>query len=539
MPESEFDKQVQKELEGLRIRPSATVWENVEKELRQKKRRRVIIAFWLIAGIALLGSTTYFFTRKDDKILSGTAAPAGKPGTDATAGSATITGDQPAVPHSAEAVSTPQDAAQDVPANTITDKNNLQSKDKTPQLQNGENNAAVVATSNTKTTAKSNLPAGTLKSTAQSPTVSVGQRASGKKKNSSRPIEGAIVKGKVKRPGQVPAEKDPVVSSTDNRAVDATDTPVTTAPATVTPGNAVESNIAAVTPAVDSTSVKADGALTANKEDSTESPAKITQKKADKKLKWSLDLAIGGSGPVSRPFAVGDNHADMAYDNVQYTPVQGGGLWQPVTPPLNGFAPVYSPRSDIKPGLSYRAGVLFEIPLSERVSFSSGLQYQYLSNNIRIGSYVNSRLIFNNFASQQVQANGVYQGTQMKTFTNRYHYVQIPMVFNWQLNNKSSKMPVILNTGLSAGYLVATNALTYDTLQGGTYYHDNNAFKRFQFSFTTGVSFRFGNKRAMQWSIGPEASMGLRKMVKTEYDTRQYPLYIGLQGRIYLPKKKK
>ncbi|MCG2618216.1 outer membrane beta-barrel protein [Terrimonas sp. NA20] len=542
MPESEFDKQVQRELEGLRIRPSATVWENVEKELRQKKRRRVIIAFWLVAGIALLGSTTYFLTRKEDRTLAGNAVSAGKTGTDPHGTTpATTTGVQTGNPKQTETVPTKQEQAQGQGDNPGTDNNNndLTAKDKAAPVQNGHNNATLSATDNSEVHTKPGQPAGKQKHTGQSSTAAKDQKASsGNKKTSPGSIDPAIVKGKTKRPGRIPADINGATGSADNTK---TDTSATAAPPITAQSNETQHDIVAVTPTIiDSITAKADSALSVSKEEpsAAEVPAKSPGKKAAKKLKWSLDLAIGGSGPVSRPFLVGNNHADMAYDNVQYTPVQGGGLWQPVTPPVNAFGPVYSPRSDINPGLSYRAGVLVEFPLSERVGFSSGLQYQYQSNNIRIGSYVNTRLTFNNFASQQVQANGVYQGVQTKTFTNRYHYAQIPLLFNFQLN-KSKKMPVILNTGFSAGYLVSTNALTYDTLQGGTYYHDKNAFKRFQFSFTTGVSFRFGNNRAMQWSIGPEASMGLRKMVKTEYDTRQYPLYIGLQGRIYLPKKKR
>lgn len=89
------------------------------------------------------------------------------------------------------------------------------------------------------------------------------------------------------------------------------------------------------------------------------------------------------------------------------------------------------------------------------------------------------------------------------------------------------------------GYLISTNGLLYDSLQGGIYYHDKSAFNKFQLSLNTGLSFRFGNKRAIQWSIGPDFSMGLGKMVKVEYDKKQYPLFIGLQGRIYLPGRKR
>ncbi|MET0465170.1 MAG: porin family protein [Chitinophagaceae bacterium] len=536
MPESEFDKQIQRELEGLRLRPSATVWENVEKELRQKKRRRIIIAFWLIAGIALLGSTTYFLTRKDDQILAETSVPAGKTNGSAEQSTTAAGGQTPAPGDGAgEKASSTTELIQSPARDTESNKNVRSKNENLTENTRVNRNISTAKDEINKNSAVRVKPSAVSQQDELSVTAAATNKKAGfrKRQTSAESIDPAIATGKTKRAAKA-SENNTVVSQRQ----EGEGTAINSSADTVAKGKDTQEDITETTPVVTAAPPSKDSTADLVKDEhSVGVPVNTPPKKADKKIKWSLDLAVGGSGPVSRPFLVGDNHADMAYDNVQYMPVQGGGLWQPVTPPVNAFGPVYSPRSDIKPGLSYRAGVLFELPLSKRVAFTSGLQYQYQSNNIRIGSYVNTQLIFNNFASQQVRANGVYQGVQMKTFTNRYHYVQIPLLFNWQLN-KGNKMPVILNTGFSAGYLVSTNALTYDTLQGGTYYHDRNAFKRFQFSFTTGVSFRFGNHRSMQWSIGPEASMGLRKMVKTEYDTRQYPLYIGVQGRIYLPRNK-
>lgn len=535
MPESEFDKQVQRELEGLRIRPSTTVWENVEKELRQKKRRRIVIVFWMIAGIALLGSSTYFLTGKDDKTLAETSSSTGRTGTGSPVPAATVTGEQTAAPNSGETVSSSPDTTPDLQLNTPTDHKQPASKENASGKENIKRNISAPH-GNKNTAVKDIQPGGMQQDNVRSTVFSKNNKTGSHGRiTASEPVGPSMVKAKAKRPAQNSKEDLTAATATEN----ITEIPVNDMRQEMEDvAKESQKDIAEAIPVSDSAGLQTDSIVDIIKDDNDFGvPVNVLQKKGAKNIRWSLDLAIGGSGPVSRPFLVGDNHADMAYDNLQSSPTQGGGLWQPVNPPGNAFGPVYSQRSDIRPGLFYRAGVLLEMPLSEHVSFSTGLQYQYLSNNIRIGSYVNSRLVFSNFASQQVQANGVYQGAQMKTFTNRYHYLQIPLLFNWQLN-KSRKMPVILNTGFSAGYLVSTNALTYDTLQGGTYYHDNNAFKRFQFSFTTGVSFRFGNNRAMQWSIGPEASMGLRKIVKTEYDTRQYPLYIGVQGRIYLPKKK-
>ncbi|UAY51437.1 outer membrane beta-barrel protein [Ferruginibacter albus] len=66
MQENNFEKQVQKKIEELQLHPSAEVWQKVELEIRQDKRRRV--GFWfLLLGLLLLSGGVYWWTSKADK----------------------------------------------------------------------------------------------------------------------------------------------------------------------------------------------------------------------------------------------------------------------------------------------------------------------------------------------------------------------------------------------------------------------------------------------------------------------------------------
>ena len=49
MQENEFEKRIQEEMGEFRLRPSETVWEKVEEQLKKKKRRRVVF-FIFTAG---------------------------------------------------------------------------------------------------------------------------------------------------------------------------------------------------------------------------------------------------------------------------------------------------------------------------------------------------------------------------------------------------------------------------------------------------------------------------------------------------------
>lgn len=492
MPESEFDKQVQQEMEGLRLRPSAAVWENVEKELRRKKRRRYIVFFWLLAGLGLLGYSGYFLTQKGKPTL------------------AESSGKNKAVQQPAQSTTIPS-----APSTTNPTTDNTNPVDQNIQLKE---NTTVTATQPATAAPDNSEELNSNKTIKKRKVGSVDQpsaginhlTSAGKRKKNNR-TELPVAESGIKKDTNTPEAKETESKTTD---------------------------ITAQTPSVtsqDSVKAKADSAVAAAPPAETKAP--VVKKQSSSKIKWSLDLGVGGSGPISSPFLIGDPDKSnrTSYDqNGMYSPSPGSPL---VTPPINYGGPIYYPRSDIKPGPAFRIGILGEWAISKRSSIVSGLQYQYQSNNTRTGYYMDTSLVFNNNAAQQVSVRSLYQGMQQKTFTNRFHYLQIPVTFQWQVN-KGKKIPILLNAGLSAGYLLTTNALVYDSLQGGIYYHDKHAFNRFMFSFNTGLAFRFGNNKAIQWSIGPEVSMGLRSQVKEGYDKKQYPLYLGIQARLYWPKKK-
>ncbi|HEX2848285.1 MAG TPA: outer membrane beta-barrel protein [Chitinophagaceae bacterium] len=490
MLESEFDKQVQQELEGLQLRPSTAVWENVEKELRRKKRRRYIVFFWLLTGLGLLGYTGYLLTQKGKPIL---AESSGKP-----ADHSAKTVQQPA------AQSTPSDIIPSIPS-TIKPTDSSNPVDQAMPLN--ETSPAVATQSGTpadqelndrKTTALVPADKNNRKRKTDKTEFPVAKSGNQEKANTQEIKETESRKETESKPDDVAGQTPPAATVKDSSKTK------------------IDSAVAAVPPPAE-----------------TKPP--VAKKQSSSKIRWSLDLGAGGSGPISSPFLIGEsNKSALAYNQTSGMIVSPGSPL--VTPPVVNYGPVYFPRSDIKPGPTFRIGVLGEWAISKRSSIVSGLQYQYLSTNIRTGSYRNTALTFDNYASQPVSVRSSYQAGLQKTFTNRFHYLQIPLEFQWQVN-KGNKMPVLVHAGMSAGYLLTTNALVYDSLQGGIYYHDKNAFNHFQLSFNTGLAFRFGNNKAFQWNIGPEASMGLRSQVKEEYDKKQYPLYLGIRARLYWPKK--
>ena len=65
MSDHEFEKQVHQKLEELKLRPSDTVWMEVEKNIRQHKHRRRFLWLWsaaLLVALTTSGVVLYHFT---------------------------------------------------------------------------------------------------------------------------------------------------------------------------------------------------------------------------------------------------------------------------------------------------------------------------------------------------------------------------------------------------------------------------------------------------------------------------------------------
>ncbi|MEI9810603.1 MAG: hypothetical protein WDO16_23545 [Bacteroidota bacterium] len=71
-----------------------------------------------------------------------------------------------------------------------------------------------------------------------------------------------------------------------------------------------------------------------------------------------------------------------------------------------------------------------------------------------------------NASSSIVEVDKLYRGAQQNKYTNNYHFIQLPLQYHWKIS-KSARLPIQLNTGITAGYLAATNALVYSAALGG------------------------------------------------------------------------
>lgn len=529
MPESEFEKQVQQELEQLKLRPTAEVWQNVEKELRKKKRRRVVFFIFLLAGLALLGYPGYkLFNHSNDADLVQNTKQ-GTNNTSSTSNPNRMNGTNSAdAGSSGEATINVEDKNKETTANN---NDNLTNDDKQPNATTSTSPAPNVPEI-VKTTDNSTKPV--VKKKSHQPNSLTTEVASEKVKES--------IAEKVKEPTTDKNKNKNLVaneSGVNNNLI-----PVAPMKTDVTVNNPAATPSSSAVEPVTKEPQKADDEITkAFKADSTahadsaiasvekagenQDSAMAKSKKGKPKFEWGIDLSAGVSSSAEDLSIGGQKSmaADQLYYSAPTVSIGTGILGQPSRPP-----------SVINPGFAFRIGMVGELKLSKRGSFVTGLQYSYKSNVIHVGSYQDTTISFSNFASQTVNVRAVYRGNQKWSHTNKYHFIQVPISYQLQLN-KSEKLPFFWNAGLGVSYLFATNGLLYSNTQGGIYYNDKVAYNRFQFNINTAFYLRFGNQKRMSWMIGPEFSMNTNRLVKEAYGNKQYLLYGGVTGRIYLPSK--
>lgn len=495
MQENNFEKRVQQQMEELRFRPSDAVWEKVEEEIRKKKKRRVVFFIFLLAGLSLLGYSGYFLFNKSNPNLveqnstltnkeelnksnqSESSEKSVNKETEKVTGSGKQKiGDESQVPTAAEKEILSKEKTGSIKTTDIVLNNKQATKQDVVSFEKEEDERRII-----KPAASKKLPV--------------------KAKNTKEKyIADRITKDPVQSTEKLQEQRSdsdiPVISRAD-----------------ISQPNAVQTDLA------DNNKNPDTNKITETKKDSIAEYASvkkgevkaatvIPKKKQSPKINWGFELSYGISANREDAFSFFDGQKSM--DRLYSSPQSNS----PATPPISNLSAVFYSPSSIKAGTAFRAGMVGEMKLSRKSSVSSGLRYAYFSNSIQVGAYKDTIVSFTNSFSQDVNARGpIYRGVQQEEYTNRFHFIQLPLQYHLQLN-KGVKVPILWNVGATVGYLISTNGLVYDTAANGIYYHDKKAFNKFNWNLNTGFSFKLGNKNKLQWSLGPEISLGMNKLTK-------------------------
>jgi hypothetical protein len=503
MPENEFEKKISSEMHELKFKPSEQVWLRVEERIKTKKKRRIFVVIFLLAGLGLLGywqRTNLFGEQKNDIVN-------------------TVQKDSSGEKQKENTESTKE----------INNSSALKQNTETTKLEKTKN-----------TTDKSaDNKLNDDRSVVDKKGIAVSKNEIDKpKKNKEEATE---------KPGSLKNKKDnkpeasiaiiSANSKTKNGVIDDASKDLKTNPEVIAKQEEVIQNeVKPDESKIDSAKVVASEQEknattkpdTLLKADPTKDSAPQVVKKdpSAKKWKWGFHITPGISSLNDNGISFGGlKSADASsYQN-------------PVGSVSGAPPPPRQKPSEVKAGFALQVSAFAQRQLSSRTRLSVGLQYGYYSNVLHIG---NIRYSGNTQLSSVLDrnANQVYNaGGDTTKYINHYHFIELPFLFQWQLNKNKTK-PFTWSTGFTVGQLIASNAIMYDTAFNGVYHKNKSQLNKTQFSLSTGFSWTIANNKQVQWNLGPVANFHLTKLVDNPFENKRYLFFVGLRTGVLLNSKK-
>jgi len=520
MYDPKFEKEVQRKMEELEFSPSEAVWTNIEREVGRDKKRRRVPFFWLFLAPALLLSGAgigYFVFRPSSPAASAVRV--------------------------------------NMPAGAVVAK--------------GTNSPATTVPVTTTNSSATVAPvARVARGTAEAPVLGAGRQrlsspgaAEPAAGQSIVATQGAAISRQRHGDGQregIRTRKEAAGGSTAPVVGSGSQTAGSVVPVSGSGSRAAGSGTLEAGPQL--MSARAHGAYVPGLERSLLPAPKITaaglatQKAA---LVASTQKNLQAAGKLATPkrpweagFTGGIGVSDLkqALFGGRTSPASSAPVYMAALNPSlvtsYGAAPYGAPIknyvSDIRPDLSFSAGILARKPLSPRWAFTVGLNLQYYSARLRIGQQVSgytpqtASLIYN-ANSAPIQTYPYYSTGNDQVFTNRYYTLEIPASVQWQINH-SRVIPLFWEAGASLSYLMSSDALYYDP-HSGVYFKDASVINRTQVNLSTSVmaGLPLGGVRLQ---VGPQVQYGLTSLLNTQAAGGQHILYGGIRV-VLIPVKKK
>ena len=513
MPENDFEKQVQQLFDELRLKPSAEVWPKVSSRIRNEKgRKRALI--WLPLALLLLGSGGYWLLQNNGSI--------------------------PSSNHITKTTPAPGNDNEDIASNT---KNN-------PSVSVNSGDISKTSKQKINIEAPSTANNADTRGNLNNNGSGSDSHASNGQQHSVKPPANIQASGTTKQQAR-PAVQFPV----PDNAGESNKKDMTYA-GKREPVNSIHKNLVLIPPAAVPQSVEINhlllpgiktekvlngiskdvsGNILNTGNENAKTPVKLTKKKV-----WEWGIA-GGAGVASVNNGLSDifgsgNANKSAINALPNAPNMQNNMGI-LTGQNSLVAAMPAPASVIKKGLAWQIGGFVKWKMTSKFAITGGLQYSYYSTNREVGSDINNyQLTLGNTANDaNASYAGNYIGGQNINYTNRYHFIEIPAGVQWQLN-KSVKLPLQLNGGLSLSYLVNTTALHYHT-QTGSYYKDKALFNKMQAGIYAGLSTKLFEQTQQPLYIGPVVQYNLSNLLKPSANLNQHFIYAGLKAEWVLGKK--
>ena len=241
-----------------------------------------------------------------------------------------------------------------------------------------------------------------------------------------------------------------------------------------------------------------------DKADTTTLRQTVTEKK---KPVWQYGISFGsGISTVKNNL-----FSNAPVFNYSVAAMQSGPPTGPPNPNL--VAASGNPKS----GVSFNVGFYVERNMNSRWKFNTGLNYLYQSNKLHVGNRVDSAARFD--------ANVYYRPGNSVQYRNQFHFLEIPLLFRYQLNDKSK---IYVEAGPTLAYLLYSNAIVYNG-STGIYFTNKDIFNRVLLSFDMGAGINLAQRSKLPFSIGYRFKYGVGSIVKNSFGEQHF-----VCSRLYL-----
>ncbi|OQP61486.1 hypothetical protein A3860_31660 [Niastella vici] len=551
MSDHEFEKQVHQKLEELKLRPSDTVWMEVEKNIRQDKRRRRFLWLWIPGIFIFLTTSAYLLYRytNNQPATIAQAVPVLSNQTIAessTNSTQTTTPIQPAsqnnLPASGNAATRSLPQTQETKAASVTAVPTDQQPAIAVTSTNATNRKETIGFHNKKAVHKPqtayDLEMGSFVSRPNK--VNTHKKSGNRKRDAVQPVA-------VNHSENV---QQPLMATTEAAQQEQHELTATVPAKAIEAERSIVTNKAAVTPFNTQSLLLAPDS--AGSHTATATPI---QRNRPSLWHWGV-VTDAGYSRISenklfqlRGLLGKDKY--LAEDLSARSDVPGTNSSAFINYQGSSTSAAASKKtaSPIQADFSFSAGVFVQRTLSPRLKLSLGLEYSYMSVNTQVGQKVDAPIVVNMGTSMVdtvrqyykipgYEGSGVngsnYQSTfYSQTYRYRFHYIEIPLTVNWQVNKGRRLPPIVFEGGVSYARLLTVNALHYEGIKG-VYYQNDDLFNKTQFNFLTGLSVGLLQRSKHPIWIGPTLRYSLNGLVKKEVSTGQYLWSTGISVKMSL-----
>jgi hypothetical protein len=192
---------------------------------------------------------------------------------------------------------------------------------------------------------------------------------------------------------------------------------------------------------------------------------------------------------------------------------------------------MYIRPSALKHGPAFSPGLYLKKQLNYRMALSIGLNYTLYTSSYQVGQKSDSIIVPQAYVADQRQFAGIFRAGSNVKYTNRYHFVELPVLVNTKLTGRR-EAGLSWDVGFSISRLVSTNALFYDGLTG-LYYKDNGRFNKTQWNFITGLPVNLHSSKNFSLLAGPQFQYNLTRLSNGK-NGATHLVFIGLKAAILL-----